>query len=143
MKAFIKDFMFRGIIAAGFGPVALAIVYLILQKNGVLDTLTVNEVSIEILSLFALAFLAGGVNAIYHVERFPLMVAILMHGIVLYIAYFAVYLINGWLKDGWISVLAFTVIFVVGYLVIWGVIYFVTRRKAAKLNALLKEKQEI
>lgn len=143
MKAFIKDFLLRGMVAAGFGPVALAIIYLILQKNGVIDTLTVNEVSIGILSLFALAFLAGGVNAVYRVERFPLMVAILIHGIVLYIAYFAVYLINDWLKDGWISVLAFTVIFVVGYLIIWAVIYFVTRRKAAKLNSLLKEKQDI
>lgn len=143
MKAFIKDFLFRGMVSAGFGPVALAFVYLVLQKQGVIDTLTVNEVSIGILSLAALAFLAGGVNAIYRVERFPLSFAILLHGIVLYIAYFVVYLINDWLKEGWISVLVFTVIFVVGYLIIWAVIYFVTRRKAAKLNSLLKEKQEI
>ena len=38
--------------------------------------------------------------------------------------------------------LVFTVIFVLGYLAVWAVIYGVTRRKTEKLNAMLRQMQE-
>ncbi len=141
MKEFVKDFCLRGLVACGFGPLALAAVYWGMYKSGVVDTLTVNQVCIGILSIAALAFLAGGINAIYKVERLPLLMAILIHGIVLYVAYLVTYLCNDWLQDGWMPLLVFTVIFVVGYLIIWAVIYSIIRTRAAKLNVLLKEKQ--
>ena len=34
MKDIVKDFLFRGLVACGFGPIALAVIYLILEKNG-------------------------------------------------------------------------------------------------------------
>ena len=79
----------------GFGPMILAIVYLILQRQADVETLTVNQVCIGIVSLSALAFVAGGMNVIYQVEQLPLMVAILIHGGVLYISYMGTYLVNG------------------------------------------------
>ena len=141
MKEFVKEFFLRGFIACGFGPLALAAVYMGMQKSGVLNTLNVNQVCTGIFSIAALAFLAGGLNAIYKVERLPLLTAILIHGFVLYVAYLVTYLLNDWLQDGWMPLLVFTVIFVVGYLIIWAVIYSVIRTRAAKLNVLLKEKQ--
>lgn len=141
MKEFVKEFFLRGFIACGFGPLALAAVYMGMQKGGVLNTLTVNQVCTGIFSIAMLAFLAGGLNAIYKVERLPLPMAILIHGIVLYVAYLVTYLLNDWLRDGWMPLLIFTVIFVVGYLIIWAVIYCVIRSRAAKLNALLQQRQ--
>jgi hypothetical protein len=38
-------------------------------------------------------------------------------------------------------ILAFTGIFLGGYLIIWGIIYTITRRKTKRLNALLSEKR--
>ena len=84
MKKFVLDFVHRGLISMGLGPIVLAIVYLILKQSAAIDTLTVNQVCIGIFSLSALAFIAGGMNAIYKVERMPLMTAILIHGCVLY-----------------------------------------------------------
>ena len=142
MKKFILEVFRRGFIAAGIGPIVLAIVYLILQHSADINTLTVHEVCIGIFSLSALAFIAGGMNAIYQVERMPLMTAILIHGGTLYIGYLGTYLLNDWLDFGVIPIMVFTTIFVVGYIVIWAIIYSIIKRNTAKLNEMLKKKQQ-
>ena len=142
MKKFILEFVRRGFIATGLGPIVLAIVYLILKQSAAIDTLTVNQVCIGIFSLSALAFIAGGMNAIYQVERMPLMTAILIHGGTLYIGYLGMYLLNDWLDFGVIPIIVFTAIFVVGYIVIWAIIYSIIRRNTAQLNEMLKKKQQ-
>ena len=142
MKKIILDFLRRGFVASGFGPIVLAVLYLILQHQVNLQTLTVHQVCLGIFSLSALAFLAGGMNVIYQIERLPLMVSILIHGIVLYIGYLVTYLLNGWLEWGTAPILVFSGIFFAGYLMIWAVIYSVTKKKAATINAHLEKKQK-
>ena len=142
MKKFVLEFFRRGLIAAGIGPIVFAAVYLFLQHSAGVSTLTVNEACIGIFSLTALAFIAGGMNAIYQVERWRLMTVILIHGSVLYIGYLATYLLNDWLDFGIIPIIIFTAIFVVGYLVIWAIIYSIIKRNTAKLNEMLKKKQQ-
>ena len=142
MKKFVLEFLRRGFVAAGIGPIVLAIVYLILQQTAAVETLSVNQVCIGIFSITALAFIAGGMNAIYQIERLPLMVAILIHGGILYISYLVTYLLNDWLDFGVMPIVVFTAIFVVGYIVIWAIIYSIIKRNTAKLNKMLKEKQQ-
>ena len=141
MKQFSLEFLRRGLVACGFGPVVLAILYLILQESAGLETLTVNEVCTGIISLTALAFIAGGLNALYQLERLPLMAAILIHGCVLYLGYLVTYLVNDWLELGTTPILVFSGIFVVGYLAIWAIIYCIIKRRTARLNEMLKQKQ--
>ncbi|MBQ6873632.1 MAG: DUF3021 domain-containing protein [Clostridia bacterium] len=141
MKKNVLEFIRRGLIACGFGPLVLVILYLILNHRGVIETLTVNQVCIGILSLSALAFIVGGMNVIYQIERLPLMTAILIHGSVLYISYLCTYLLNDWLEIGLTPILVFSVIFIVGYLAIWAIIYCVIKRNTEKLNRILKEKR--
>ena len=141
MKKFVLEFLRRGLIASGIGPIVLAIVYLILQQTAAVETLSVNQVCIGIFSLSALAFVAGAMNAIYQLDRLPLMVAILIHGSVLYVSYLATYLINGWLEWGIMPILVFSGIFILGYLIIWAVIYAIIKRNTDKLNEGLKKKQ--
>jgi len=142
MKKNVLEFFRRGLFACGFGPIVLAILYLILQQQAAVETLTVNQVCLGIFSLSALAFIAGGMNVIYQIERLPLMVAILIHGCVLYISYLGTYLLNGWLEWGITPILVFTGIFVFGYLAIWVVIYSIIKRNTQKLNIILKQKQQ-
>lgn len=142
MKKFIREFLMRGLVAGGFGPMVLAVLYMVLRECGVIGLLTVEQVCLGIVSLTVLAFLAGGMNAVYQIERLPLMLAILIHGAVLYAGYLATYLINDWLEWGWVPVLAFTGIFIIGYLVIWAVIYAFVKKKADKVNEMLKKKRE-
>ena len=142
MKKFVLEFLRRGLIASGIGPIVLAIVYLILQQTAAVETLSVNQVCIGIFSITALAFIVGGMNAIYQIERLPLMVAILIHGGILYISYLVTYLLNDWLDFGALPIIVFSAVFVVGYIVIWAIIYSIIKRNTDQLNKMLKQKQQ-
>ena len=142
MKGYLAEFLRRGLVACGLGPLVLAILYLILHRTAGLETLTVQQVCLGIFSLSALAFLAGGMNILYQIERLPLMVAISIHGVVLYASYLITYLLNDWLERGFTPLLVFTGIFLFGYLAIWAVIYTVTKRNIEKLNRKLRQQQK-
>lgn len=143
MKRNILEFLRRGIIACGIGPMVLAVLYLILQYQGIIETLTVNEVCLGIFSLSALAFIAGGMNVVYQIEHLPLMMAISIHGFVLYISYLITYLVNDWLEWGIAPILVFTGIFVFGYLAIWVIIYCIIKKRTERLNEILRKNQQI
>ena len=142
MKKTVLEFLRRGFYACGLGPIVLAVLYLILFNAGEIEMLSVYEVCIGIFSLTLLAFIAGGMNVIYQIERLPLMVAILIHGIILYFSYLGAYLINDWIEWGATPILVFSGVFVAGYLAVWGIIYCITKRNTEKLNEMLKEKQQ-
>ena len=142
MRKFVLEFLRRGFAACGMGPIILAILYLILQQTAAVETLTVNQVCIGIFSITTLAFIAGGMNAIYQIERLPLMVAILIHGGVFYVSYLGTYLLNDWLDWGVMPIIVFSTIFVVGYVVIWVIIYSITKSRTERLNEVLKQKQQ-
>ena len=142
MRKFLLDFLRRGFAVCGMGPIVLVILYLILGQTAAMETLSVYQVCIGIFSTAALAFIAGGMNAIYQIERMPLMLAISVHGGVLYVSYLATYLVNNWLEWGTTPVVVFTGIFIVGYLLIWAIIYSIIKRNTVKVNKLLKQKQQ-
>lgn len=142
MKKFMLEFLRRGAIASGIGPIVLAIIYMILHQVAEVETLTVNQVCIGIFSLTALAFIAGGMNALYQIDHLPLMPAILIHGSGLYLSYLGTYLLNDWLDFGIIPIIVFSAIFVVGYIVIWAIIYSIIKRNTEKLNRMLNQKRQ-
>ena len=138
MKRFVLEFLRRGVVASGVGPIILSIVYLILQQTADVEMISISQVCIGIFSITALSFIAGGMNAIYQIERLPLMVAILIHGGVLYIGYLVTYLLNDWLDLGAIPILVCTGIFIVGFFIIWAIIYSVVIRNTGQLNNILE-----
>lgn len=142
MKKYLMEFMQRGLVACGFGPLVLAVLYLVLQGQGIVQMLSVNEVCMGIFSLFTLAFVAGGMNVVYQIERLPMMAAISIHGGVLYASYLAAFLLNGWLDWGVTPMLVFTGIFAVGYIAIWAVIYTVIRSRTRQLNEMLTQNRQ-
>lgn len=138
LKKYFKDFLLRGLVSMGFGPIVLSIVYGILGLCRVVDKLAVNDVVLGFLSITALAFLCGGMTVVYQIEEIGISKAITLHGIALYVAYAVVYITNNWLKDGLIPFLIFTVIFVIGYALVWLVIYLITKRGTDSLNKKIK-----
>lgn len=138
MKKFWKEFLLRGLLACGGGPVVLAIIYGILGATGEVSYFSPNEVCLGILSVTLLAFIVAGMTAIYQLEHLPLISAILIHGAGLYAAYILIYLLNGWLKQQLIPFAIFTAVFLAGYALIWLIIYSVTKTKTKALNQKLK-----
>ncbi|MBR4863680.1 MAG: DUF3021 domain-containing protein [Oscillospiraceae bacterium] len=139
MKKFWKEFLLRGLLCATGGPLVIAVVYGILGATGTVTSLSPKEVCTAIISVTLLAFIAAGMSAIYQTERLPLPIMILLHGGVLYVAYILTYLVNGWLLNKLVPILVFTAIFLVGYGIIWMIIYLVNKANAERMTKLLKQ----
>ena len=132
MKKYMKDFCKRGMLAAWGGPVIMATVWLCLKASGVVETLTVDQVVLGIISTTFMAFIAAGVSIVYQIETLPKAIAALIQMAVLYIDYMGIYLLNGWLPAEKIG--AFTLIFIAGFAVIWLIIYATIRAKVNQIN---------
>ena len=139
MKKFWKEFLLRGLICAGGGPLVLAVICGILGATGAVSQLSPGQVCIGILTIMLLAFIAAGMTAVYQAEQLPLPTRILLHGGALYIAYILTYLINGWLQQSLVPILVFTGIFAGGYGLIWLIVYWVERSKAEAINKKLRQ----
>ena len=71
MKAFFKEFLMRGLVSAWGGPFVLAVVYYCVGRFEGIENIPVNEVSLGIISITIMAFIAGGITAIYKNEKLP------------------------------------------------------------------------
>ena len=140
IKNYYKDFLLRGMISMGFGPIVLVIIYAGLSFSNIVHVISVSGMCIGILSITTLAFISGAITVLYQIEEIPLVWSILAHGIVLYSAYALIYILNGWLEPGVIPFIAFTAIFVLSYFVIWGIIYLVTKKHTDKLSEIINKK---
>ncbi len=139
MKKHLSQFLLRGLVAAGFGPVILAVIFGILGATGTITSLSPREVCLGILSIALMAFIAGAITGIYQVEKLPLPSAILIHGGVLYLDYLIMYLVNNWIPHNATAILTFSVIFVLGFAAVWACIYLHSRRKTSQLNQKLQD----
>jgi hypothetical protein len=131
---YFKQFALRGLIAMGFGPIVLSAIYLILGLTGTTESVSVYELALGVITITALAFMAGGITTVYQIEEISLPTAIGAHAVILYICYAVVYLTNGWLADGIIPFVIFTAIFFVGFALIWTIIYLITKRCTDRIN---------
>lgn len=137
MKKFILNFIKRGLIAAGFGPLILTIFYygyyLAIHYNPTF-TLEVNK---NILSSLLLAFIAGGISAIFKVEKLSLGIATLINASVIYLDYLFFYLFNNWVEMSFTPLIIFTICYIFGYIIIWLCIYHQVKIQIQKLNQKL------
>ena len=137
MKKFILNFIKRGLIAAGFGPLILTIFYygyyLAIHYNPT-STLEVNK---NILSSLLLAFIAGGISTIFKVEALSLGIATLINAIVIYLDYLFFYLFNNWVEMSFTPLIIFTICYIFGYIIIWLCIYHQVKIQIQKLNQKL------
>lgn len=137
MKKRIKEFLFRGLICGGFGPLVYGIVMLIIDSCGVDSTNDGVMIFKGIISTYIIAFLVAGVSIIWQEEKLGLGLSIFIHGSILYLCYLSMYLINGWILSE--NILVFSLIFVFGYALVWSVIYSVETIKMKKMNQQLSK----
>ncbi len=141
MKHYISEFCKRGLMAAGGGPVILAIIYGILGITGEAESLAPGEVCMGVLTVTLLAFIAAGVTIVYQMEQLPLPSAILIHAGVLYLDYLLIYLLNRWIPRNAAAVGIFTAIFAGVFLLVWLCIYLSIKAKTSRLNRILREEK--
>lgn len=135
MKKRLKEFLFRGLICGGFGPFVYGIIMLIIYLCGVDSTSDGMMIFKGIISTYILAFIVAGVSIIWQEEKLGIGLSIFIHGSVLYICYLSMYIINNWILSE--NIWVFSLIFIIGYAVVWLIIYVVETLKMKKLNKQL------
>lgn len=138
MKKYVKEFLHRGLIFGGFGPIILGIIYAILEKN--IEDFSLNgvQILIAIVSIYLLAFFQAGASVFNQIEEWSIPKSLLCHFAVLYVAYVSCYLINNWIPFNVNVLLIFTAIFLIGYLAIWLSVFITVKLVSKKLNKSIK-----
>ena len=137
MNKYLKEFLHRGLMFGGFGPIILGIIYAILEATLTDFTLNGGQLLIAIVSVYLLAFLQAGVSVFNQIEHWSIPKAMLCHFSVLYLAYVLCYLLNSWIPFNPNVLLIFTGIFVGLYLVIWLTVYVSIKLVTKRLNSKL------
>lgn len=138
MNRYIKSFLHRGLIFAGFGPIIIGIVYAVLQKTVTDFSLNGVQILIAIVSVYLLAFVQAGASVFNQIESFSIPKSLFCHLSVLYLAYTSCYLINSWIPFDPKFLLVFTAIFLIVYFCVWITVFVAVKITSRKLNAKLK-----
>lgn len=134
MNKYVKDYLLRGLLFGGFGPIILGIVYAILEATLPGFSLSGVEVLLAIISTYILAFVQAGASVFNQIEEWPLMKSLGFHFLSIYLAYSLAYIANSWIPFDWAVIGIFTAIFVLVYLVIWVIVYLSVRAATKRLN---------
>ncbi|MBQ8344603.1 MAG: DUF3021 domain-containing protein [Clostridia bacterium] len=139
MNKYLKSFLQRGLIFGGFGPVITGIIYYILSIT--IDNFSVSgtEMFTAIISTYLLAFVHAGCSIFNQVEHWPIAKSLFFHFLSLYLAYSVCYLINSWIPFDITVFLIFTGIFVLGYAIVWLIVYLIVKQTERKLNSKLNK----
>ena len=138
MNRYIKSFLHRGLIFAGFGPIILGIIYAVLQKTVPDFSLNGVQILIAIVSIYFLAFIQAGASVFNQIESFSVPKSLFCHLSVLYLSYTSCYLINSWIPFDPKFLLVFTSIFLIVYFSVWITVFVAIKITSKKLNAKLK-----
>lgn len=141
MKRYWKEFLHRGLLFGGFGPIVMAIIYLCLQVSLSDFSLRGNEVFVSILSTYLLAFIHAGASVFHQIEEWSIAKSLFYHFLVLYLVYTLCYLINAWIPFEPLVLLIFTVAFVLGYFLICLIVFLSIRGVEKRLNGSLREQK--
>lgn len=133
MKKYVIEFLKRGLIFGGFGPIIVGIIYWIISLNDEL-ILSGGEVLVSVVSIYLLTFIQAGSTVFNQIENWSITKALLCHLGLLYLTYLSCYLVNSWIPFEWSVVLIFTIIFVVSFFLIWIIVYLIVKNTTKKLN---------
>lgn len=139
MNKYVKEFLRRGLLFGGFGPIILGVIYLVLSRT--IDDFSVGggEVFLGIISIYLLAFIQAGASVFNQIEEWGIGKSLLIHFSTLFLAYSGCYLLNTWIPFEPMVLLIFAIVFIVIYFAVWLTVYLIIRATRNKLNRQLKD----
>jgi hypothetical protein len=138
MNKHIKEFLHRGLIFGGFGPITLGIVFTCIELGGIALSLSGGEILLAIISTYVLAFTQAGASVFNQIEEWPITKSLLCHFSLLFAVYSLTYIINSWIPFEPLMLLIFLLVFVVIYFTVWLSVYFSVKAHTRRLNSRLK-----
>lgn len=134
MNKYLKEFLHRGLIFSGFGPIILCIIFLIISKTNANFSITATQILIGIISTYMIAFLQAGASVFNQIDGWSVPKSTFFHFLTVYIAYVGAYLLNSWIPFDPKVILIFTLIFLIVYIAIWLTVVISIKIVSKKLN---------
>ncbi len=142
MNYSVKEFLKRGLMFSGLGPIVAGIVYLCIEKSGTELNLSGSTMLLAIITTYIIAFVHAGSSIFNTIEHWSRVKGLLFQLISIYVVYTAGYLINSWLPLKIEVIIIYTVIFIVAFLSVWLTVFFITKSVTKKLNDKLNNSLE-
>ncbi|MBQ8338410.1 MAG: DUF3021 domain-containing protein [Oscillospiraceae bacterium] len=139
MNKYFKEFLHRGMLYGGFGPIIAGIIFWILSITLDDFALTGGQVLLAIVSTYVLAFVQAGASVFNQIEHWSLAKSLLWHFLSIYLAYVLCYTVNSWIPFEPMVIVIFTAIFAVTYFIVWFSVYFAIKATEKKLNKNLRK----
>ncbi len=136
MNKYVKDFLLRGMLFGGFGPIIVVIVLFVISFFDTVS-LSTSDFLISVVSSYLLAFVQAGATVFNQIEHWPILKSIGVHFLTLYLAYSLCYTVNSWIPFDPKVLLIFTGIFAAVYAVVYITVYLIVKSTAKKLNRTL------
>lgn len=137
MNRYVKEFLKRGLMFSGLGPVVCGIVYLILELSKVEIKLSGFDIFLAIITTYIIAFVQAGSSVFEQIESWSSIKSVFFHMTSIYVVYLVGYLINRWIPFDYIVIIIFSAVYVLTFLFIWLLVYFIAKKTSDKLNQKL------
>lgn len=138
MNQYLKNFLHRGLVFGGFGPIVTSIVFVCISFSVEDFSMTASQILLATVSSYLLAFVQAGVTVFNQIEHWSTVKSLLCHCLTLYVTYLVCYVVNSWIPFEPMVLVIFTVVFAVLFFAIWAIVYFSVRATSKKLNSQLK-----
>lgn len=138
MNRYLKDFLHRGLIFGGFGPIVVAIVFMCISLADRGFSLTASQILLATVSSYLLAFIQAGVTVFNQIEHWSTVKSLLCHFVTLYATYSVCYVVNSWIPFEPMVLVIFSAVFAVLFFVIWTIVYLSVRATSKRFNSQLK-----
>lgn len=139
MNSYVKEYLHRGLIFSGLGPVVLGIVYMILNSTGTPVVLSALDVFKAILTTYIIAFVQAGASVFPQIESWSKFKAAFFQGFTIYLVYLVGYLINSWIPFEPLVIIIFTSVFAAVFVSLWIIIFTISKKAAKQMNERLSE----
>ena len=140
MNKYFKEFLHRGLMFGGFGPIIVGIVFAILGVSIEDFHIDAWQILLAIVSTYVLAFVQAGASVFNGIESWSLAKSLGLHFLTLYVAYSTCYVVNSWIPFEPIVLVIFTVIFAVTYFFVWFLVYSIIKATERGLNKRIGNK---
>ena len=137
MNKYVKQYLHRGLIFGGFGPIVMGIVYAIIDASGVDLSLSGIQVLLAIVSTYLIAFVQAGSSVFNQIEHWPIAKSLALHLGSIYAVYAAAYLVNTWIPFEPLVLLIFTGVFLAVYFAVWLTVYLSVKAASKKMSERL------
>lgn len=134
MNIYVKEFLKRGMMFSGLGPVTVGIVIFIISEITKNVNLDGRQMLIMVVSSYFLAFVQAGATVFNQIEHWSVPKSLACHFSLLYAAYVLCYLVNSWIPFDFKVIAVFSIIFIAMFFTVWTTVFLCVRHLSKKLN---------